>query len=88
MEELQDAIEDAHYINAMQNSVPRPTKEWPVVSSDALVDFKERLLAENPNSLDAEWICNGSLGFYLVSSSVSRSCVMLWVMSVFSTSNT
>ena len=28
MEELQDAIEDAQYMNAMHDGVPRPTKGW------------------------------------------------------------
>ena len=28
MEELQDAIEDAQYMNAMHDGRPRPTKKW------------------------------------------------------------
>jgi hypothetical protein len=28
MEELQDAIEDAQYMNAMHDGIPRPTKGW------------------------------------------------------------
>lgn len=29
MEELQDAIEDAQYVNAMTDEGPKPSKEWP-----------------------------------------------------------
>ena len=29
MEELQDAIEDAQYVNAMSDEGPKPSKEWP-----------------------------------------------------------
>lgn len=28
MEELQDAIEDAQYMTAMHDGIPRPTKGW------------------------------------------------------------
>ena len=30
MEELQDAIEDALYVNAMHDETPKPTKDWKV----------------------------------------------------------
>ena len=33
MDELQDAIEDAQYVNAMHDDTPRPTKDWKVLES-------------------------------------------------------
>jgi hypothetical protein len=74
MEELQDAIEDAHYINAMQNSVPKPTKEWPAPSPEQIDAFRAKLLKENPGALDIEQVCSGSLGFYLVSVCLQYKC--------------
>lgn len=66
MEDLQDAIEDAHYINAMQTMVPKPTKDWPTPTAEEIEAYMAKLLHDNPSAFQAEFICNGSLGFYMV----------------------
>ena len=42
MDELQDAIEDAQYVNAMHDDIPKPTKEWKVLELfDQIVHLSE-----------------------------------------------
>lgn len=65
MEELQDAIEDAQYMNAMQDETPRPTKSWRKVSSEEIEMKMNQLLEMNNKSLDIDQICENCLGFYL-----------------------
>ena len=66
MEELQDAIEDAQYINAMNDDSPKPTKEWRMPSLQELQSYIESLKTSNPESLTLEAMCSNCLGFYLV----------------------
>ena len=66
MEELQDAIEDAQYMNAMHDDTPKPTKEWRKPSTEELQKYMTSLLQKNPRAYEAEEICSGSLGFYMV----------------------
>ena len=66
MEQLQDAIEDAQYMTAMHDDMPRPTKEWQWPTAEELKSFLDQLKAANPKIFEAEGICKGSLGFYLV----------------------
>lgn len=66
MEELQDAIEDAQYINAMNDDSPKPTKQWTMPSEEALKSYVERMKACNPEELTLRFICSTPLGFYLV----------------------
>lgn len=66
MEELQDAIEDAQYMNAMNDSTPRPTKAWQFPSNAEIADYVNRLMANNPRKLQLEGVCEGSLGFFMV----------------------
>lgn len=65
MEELQDAIEDAQYMNAMHDDVPRPTKDWKYPTAEELNSYYERQRTQSPKSLELEGICEGSLGFYM-----------------------
>ena len=68
MEELQDAIEDAQYMNAMHDDVPKPTKEWKWPTPEELQLFLDKIKATNPHALEAEGLCRGgSLGLYTVS---------------------
>ena len=67
MEELQDAIEDAQYMNAMNDSTPRPTKAWQFPTSAEVTDYVNKQLSQNPRSLDVDVVCQGSLGFFMVS---------------------
>jgi hypothetical protein len=64
MEELQDAIEDAQYMNAMHDEVPRPTKAWKKVTPEELQNHLDKLRQTKPTSLEIDTICEGSLGFY------------------------
>jgi len=65
MEELQDAIEDAQYMNAMQDDTPKPTKEWKKVTPEERDAYFSSTIAKKPDAFDAEAICNGPLGLYL-----------------------
>jgi len=64
MEELQDAIEDAQYMNAMHDSIPRPTQDWRWPSTEEFKDYLEKVRITAPKSFEAEGLCRGSLGFY------------------------
>ena len=66
MEELQDAIEDAQYVNAMHDDTPKPTKEWKFPSTDEMNAFVTRLTFSQPKLLELDTICEDSLGFFLV----------------------
>ncbi len=66
MEELQDAIEDAQYINAMLDDIPRPTKDWKKPTNEAIKTYISSLERNYPEKLSLDYICSGSLGFYLV----------------------
>jgi hypothetical protein len=66
MEELQDAIEDAQYINAMNDDSPKPTKEWKMPSREVLEADIENIRKTAPEQLGLEHMCASSLGFYLV----------------------
>ena len=65
MEELQDAIEDAQYMNAMHDDVPRPTKEWKMPSMEEVNSYMDRMRTSNPRNLECEGVCEGPLGFYM-----------------------
>jgi len=66
MEELQDAIEDAQYLNAMHDNSPKPTKEWAKVSVEERNAYIAKCRALNPSSIELDGLCRGSLGFYMV----------------------
>jgi hypothetical protein len=66
MEELQDAIEDAQYMSALNDIEPQPTRDWDWPSKEELNKYLSQLEEKSPNALDIEFICRGSLGFYLV----------------------
>ena len=65
MEELQDAIEDAQYMNAMHDDLPRPTKDWKFPTPDEMSAYFERMRAEAPKGLELEGVCDGALGYYM-----------------------
>ena len=67
MEELQDAIEDVQYMNAMHDDIPRPTQDrkWP--SPEEFQLYLDKVKTTAPRSFEAEGLCRGSLGFYTVS---------------------
>lgn len=65
MEELQDAIEDARYVNAMHDETPKPTKDWNWLSIDEMSSFMTKISFKEPQMLELDTICHDSLGFYL-----------------------
>jgi len=71
MEELQDAIEDAQYMNAMTDDTPKPTKEWKKITQEEREAYTASTLAKKPEAFDAESICTGALGLYLFTRYVS-----------------
>lgn len=64
MEELQDAIEDAQYMNAMHDEVPRPTKAWRKVTPEELQTYMIKVQETNAQAMEIDQMCTGSLGFY------------------------
>jgi hypothetical protein len=68
MEELQDAIEDAQYMNAINDDTPKPTREWKWPTPEELKEYTDKLQTTSPKAFEAEGFCkHGCLGFYLVS---------------------
>eukprot|EP00614_Pseudopedinella_elastica_P033365 CAMPEP_0172643588 /NCGR_PEP_ID=MMETSP1068-20121228/237546_1 /TAXON_ID=35684 /ORGANISM="Pseudopedinella elastica, Strain CCMP716" /LENGTH=88 /DNA_ID=CAMNT_0013457677 /DNA_START=66 /DNA_END=328 /DNA_ORIENTATION=+ len=63
MEDLQDALEDAQYFNAMHKSGPKPTArvEYPTVLE--LKAWMDAMDTEGPGSIPI--ICADNLGFFL-----------------------
>lgn len=68
MEELQDAIEDVQYLQAVnsKDTGPTPTEPWPFPSEKALEEFNTEHLGRNPQFYSLENVCSGILGLYLV----------------------
>ena len=66
MEELQEAMEDAQYINAVNDTSPKPTKEWKFLPRDKLLAYIDKAATSKPNSLKLEYICARPLGLYMV----------------------
>ena len=64
MEELQDAIEDAQYMNAMHDDIPRPTRSWKKITPEELQAYIQKLQTSDAKELELDKICEGSLGFY------------------------
>ena len=71
MEELQDAIEDVQYMNAMHDDIPRPTQDWKWPSPEEFQLYLDKVKTTAPRSFEAEGLCRGSLGFYTVTSFLS-----------------
>ncbi|CAM9752358.1 unnamed protein product [Ascophyllum nodosum] len=67
MEELQDAIEDVQYLQAVnsKDSGPNATESWPLPSEKDLEDFNTERLRKDPQCYSLETICSGVLGLYL-----------------------
>ena len=68
MEELQDAIEDVQYLQAVnsKDSGPSPTEPWPFPSEKALEEFSTERIKKDPKCFSLERICSGVLGLHLV----------------------
>lgn len=66
MDDLQDAIEDAQFINAMHDDTPKPTLEWVFPSLEEVDAYVTKLRQKNEELLEMTGICTNCLGFYLV----------------------
>lgn len=66
MEELQDAIEDAQYVNAIatQEVGPRPVLPWLKPTEDQLQQW---IAAKKPQLDNLDWILSHAIGFFLFS---------------------
>lgn len=82
MEELQDALEDAQYVNAINvDEGPRPITAWENPSEEALSEWKQLLIQKwekDPEKLNKlkplefEWVLSKALGLFLFSSYVKE----------------
>lgn len=82
MEELQDALEDAQYVNAINvDEGPRPITGWENPSEEVLNEWKEALIQKwemnedqesMPKPFGFEWTLNSTLGLFLFSSFVKE----------------
>ena len=66
MEELQDAIEDAQYVNAIatQDDGPRPVVAWEKPTEDQL---KHWMATKKPDLNNMDWVLSHAIGFFLFS---------------------
>lgn len=74
MEELQDAIEDAQYVNAISSveDGPRPVLPWEIPTEEQLEPWKEA--KKKAGGLEYEWTLSCPLGFFLFSAYLKEKC--------------
>lgn len=82
MEELQDALEDAQYVNAINlDGGPRPITAWEVPSEKEVEAWKSGLMKkwfDNPDKdslaepFTYEWVLSYSLGFFMFSAFIKE----------------
>ena len=71
MEELQDAIEDAQYVNAIatQDDGPRPVVAWEKPTEEQL---KQWIAAKKPDLNNMDWVLSHAIGFFLFSHYIKK----------------
>jgi len=82
MEELQDAIEDAQYVNAIATQVegPRPVLSWEIPNEEQLEQWeatKKEDASKDPNRpavFGIDWCLESTIGFYLFSEFLKEIC--------------
>ena len=78
MEELQDAIEDAQYVNAISSveDGPRPVLPWEIPTEEQLASWKEskKKAGGSPAPFEFEWTLSHPLGFFLFSAYLKEVC--------------
>ena len=75
MEELQDAIEDAQYVNAIatQDDGPRPVLPWEKPTEEQLEEWKRGKLSSTQNrAFSLEWTLHQEIGLFLFSSYIKE----------------
>ena len=74
MEELQDAIEDAQYVNAIatQEEGPRPVLSWEIPTEEQLTDWetkvKRKFHFDKVQPFTCDWYLSSAIGLFLFSS--------------------
>lgn len=70
MEELQDAIEDAQYVNAIatQEDGPRPVLAWEKPTPEALEAWQAKKLSSDSTAFDLDTLLESAVGLFLFSS--------------------
>lgn len=63
MDELQDAIEDSLYVQAVNDVTPAPIKKFPSANNAYL----QSILNADTAIFNTDRLCQNSIGFYLVS---------------------
>jgi hypothetical protein len=83
MEELQDAIEDAQYVNAIatQEEGPRPVLAWEIPTEEQLAEWDAKIMKEattssdgGPKPFEIDWCLESAIGLFLFSSYLKDSC--------------
>jgi hypothetical protein len=80
MEELQDAIEDAQYVNAIatQEEGPRPVLSWEIPTEEQLTEWEAKLKLKSrrpqPKPLGLDWTLSSAIGFFLFSAFLKEEC--------------
>eukprot|EP00934_Nitzschia_sp_Nitz4_P008017 Nitzschia sp. Nitz4//scaffold185_size43419//31493//33748//NITZ4_007306-RA/size43419-augustus-gene-0.66-mRNA-1//1//CDS//3329539724//8007//frame0 len=80
MEELQDAIEDAQYVNAIatQEEGPRPVLSWEIPTEEQLALWQTKVRQSTQTSdvtpFTPDWYLSSAIGFFLFSAYLKEEC--------------
>jgi hypothetical protein len=80
MEELQDAIEDAQYVNAIatQEEGPRPVLAWEIPTEEQLSvwesNIKKARASDDPEPFGLDWTLSSAIGLFLFSAFLKENC--------------
>ena len=80
MEELQDAIEDAQYVNAIatQEEGPRPVLAWDKPTDEELAqweaDTRRKASPDGPKPFSTDWSLQSAIGLFLFSAYLKEIC--------------
>jgi hypothetical protein len=80
MEELQDAIEDAQYVNAIatQEEGPRPVLAWEIPTEEQLSAWESKMekarAPDDPEPFGLDWTLSSAIGLFLFSAFLKENC--------------
>jgi hypothetical protein len=80
MEELQDAIEDAQYVNAIatQEEGPRPVLAWEIPTEEQLSVWESTIktarVSDDPEPFGLVWTLSSAIGLFLFSAFLKENC--------------
>jgi tRNA A-37 threonylcarbamoyl transferase component Bud32 len=80
MEELQDAIEDAQYVNAIatQEEGPRPVLSWEIPTQEQaaiwVIKIKKQASYDGPEPFGIDWTLECAIGLFLFSAFLKETC--------------